>query len=162
MVIKQENIRISPIVKADLMAVFKLSNQESVRAMSFNQEKIKLAGHRVWFTRKLLDKNTVMLKATLDEALAGQVRLDIEKEKAVIGVSTSEKYRGRGVATMLIEKAVSVATKRGLSRVDAFIKPENLGSQALFKKLGWDYRGREEVSGYKALKYSLKVKPKNE
>jgi len=160
MITKKEKIQISPIVKDDLMAIFELSNQKSIRAMSFNQEKIKLAGHRVWFAKKLLDKNTVMLKATLDKTLVGQARLDIERKKAVIGVSTSEKYRGRGIATMLIKRAVSVATRRGLSRIDAFTKPENLGSQALFKKLGWAYRGREEVSGNKALKYSFKIKAK--
>ena len=136
MITRKEKIQISPVVKNDLMAIFELSNQKSVRAMSFNQERIKLAGHRVWFARKLRDKN------------------------AVIGVSTSEKYRGRGIATMLIKRAVSVATRRGLSRIDAFTKPENLGSQALFKKLGWAYRGREEVSGNKALKYSFKIKAK--
>lgn len=162
MVIQQEKIRISLIKKTDLMAVFKLSNQKSVRAMSFNQEKIKLAGHKIWFNKKLRDKNTVMLKATLGDMLVGQVRLDIEGKQAVIGVSTSEKYRGRGVATMLIKKAVAVAVKRGLSKINAFIKPENLGSQALFKKLGWDYQGKEIVSGHKALKYSLKIDRKNE
>jgi RimJ/RimL family protein N-acetyltransferase len=161
MAIKEEKIRISPIVKADLMAVFGLSNQKSVRTMSFNQEKIKLADHRRWFAKKLDDKNTVMIKASIGDILVGQARLDIESKKAVIGVSTSEKYRGRGIATMLINKAISAAAKRDLSRIDAFIKPENLGSQALFEKLGWAYRGQEELSGNKALKYSLKIKTKD-
>lgn len=157
MVIKLEKVIISPIAKADLMAVYKLSNQKSVRAMSFNQEKIKLAGHRVWFAKKMLDKNVVMLKASVDDILAGQMRLDIEKKKAVIGVSTSEKYRGRGIATKLINNAVSVAKKRRVVQIDAFIKSENVGSEALFKKLGWAYQGREIVSGNKALKYSIKI-----
>jgi len=158
--IKREKIRISKIVKTDALAVLELSNQKSVRSVSFNQNKIKLADHTSWFAGKLLDKNVIYLKASVNGTLAGQVRLDIAKKTAVIGVSTSERYRGRGIATRLIKRIVQIAQNRGLLRIDGYIKPENRASQAFFEKIGWIYQGRKKISGNLALKYSLKLKVK--
>lgn len=139
------------------MSVFNLSNLESVRAVSFNSEKIELWNHKKWFASKLADENVVMLKAVLGEDFTGQVRLEIEGDSAVIGVSVNEKYRGRGIASKLLQAALVEAKTRGTKVVDAYIKPDNLASIGLFEKNGFVYEKDSEVKGVPAKKYICKI-----
>jgi len=157
---KQEPVEVSPVGKSDLMDIFELSNQHSVRAASFNQNKIKLESHKKWFAKKLKDKNVIFLKATIRGELAGQVRLEIENGEAVIGISASEKFRGRSVATELLLSAIDAAKKRGLRAIIALIKPINSGSIGLFEKNGWVFVGQAEESGTSVNKYIYKLKKK--
>jgi UDP-2,4-diacetamido-2,4,6-trideoxy-beta-L-altropyranose hydrolase len=150
-----------PMSDEDLIPVFDLANEPSVRTASFNQNEIELEGHRKWFKNKLQDNNAVMLKSVTAEKLTGQVRLDIEGDKAVIGISVSEKFRGRGIGSELLQAAIKEAQKRGIKEIEAFIKPDNSSSIALFEKNGWVFSNETEVSGVKAKKYIYIVKEEN-
>jgi len=152
-----EIVQILPVNSGDMLKVFALSNEDSVRANSFNQDKIKLSEHRRWFEAKLEDKNSIMLKALIGKLLAGQVRLDIKNNIALIGVSVSEKFRGRGVGSMLIGIAIEKAAERDVETIEAYIKPENQSSVKLFEKNGFVYDSTAEISRNQAMKYILKV-----
>lgn len=154
---RREVVKVSHIVKDDLMDIYKLSNQDSIRAMSFYQDKIKLKDHKKWFAKKIKDKNVVMLKATIDDKLAGQVRLEAEGSEAVIGVSTSEKFRGRGIASCLLQEAARQAKQKGLTVINAYIKPENQPSINLFEKNGYVFAGKKKQAGAQANKYIYKI-----
>jgi len=158
----QGSVDVLPVTSSDLMDIFELSNQDSVRAVSFTPEKIKLEDHRKWFSRKLADKNIIILKATIEGSLAGQVRLDLENDEALISISTSEYFRGMGVASKMLQSAIAEAKKRGLKTINAFIKPDNQTSIRLFEKNGWIYAGQEKESGVIANKYIYKTKKGNE
>ncbi len=155
--INKETVRVLPVLKDDLIEIFKLSNQESVRMASFNQQEISLEEHKKWFARKLGDKNVIMLKAEIDGQLAGQVRLEIEGSEAIIGVSTSERFRGRGVASRLLRGAIAKAKQRKIAFINAFIRPDNFPSIGLFEKNGWVFSGKQKVSGVLANKYRYEV-----
>lgn len=146
-------IKVTNITKDDVLEVLYLSNQKSVRSNSFNSQEIKLESHKKWFRSKLQDKDVVMLKALIDGAFAGQVRLEIEKGVATIGISVSENYRRKGVGSVLIASAFAEAKKRKVKKIEAFIKPSNQGSINLFEKNGFVFKGVSKVSGSDALKY---------
>lgn len=153
----EHNVEISPVTQDDLLSIFNLSNLDSVRAASFNTGKIDLSGHQKWFAEKMADPNTVMVKAVLGEDFAGQARLSMEGAIAVIGVSVDEKFRGRGIASKLLQAAIEEAGRRGIEVIEAFIKPENLASIKLFEKAGFVLDQKTEVSGNDALKYVYKI-----
>jgi len=155
--IQKEVVRVLTVAEGDIMDIFRLSNQGSVRLASFNQREISLEEHKKWFVRKLGDKNVIMLKAEIDGQLAGQVRLEIEGSEAIIGVSTSEKFRGRGVASRLLRGAITKAKQREIAIINAFIRPDNLPSIGLFEKNGWNFSGKQKVSDVLANKYIYEV-----
>jgi RimJ/RimL family protein N-acetyltransferase len=154
---KNEDVAIEPIGKSDLIDVFNLSNQDSVRAASFNSDKIELEEHKKWFADKLKDKNTIMLKAVLEGGFAGQVRLDLKDDKALIGVSVNENYRGKGIASKLLQAAIVEAKKRDVKIIEALIKIENEASASLFEKNGFVYDSETEVLRHKANRYLYKL-----
>jgi RimJ/RimL family protein N-acetyltransferase len=150
---KSDLLSITHVTEEDMLEIFRLSNQKSIRAVSFNPKKIRLAEHKTWFRKKIRDKNTLMLKALIGGSLAGQVRLDITGQKALIGISTSEEFRGRGVARRLIASAKEQARASGIKQIDAYIKPDNIASIALFTKSGFKFVTKTDQSGSPANKY---------
>lgn len=156
-----EGVRISKIVSKDTLDVYKLSNQPSVRSASFSQGKINLEDHRKWFKNKLNDNNVIMLKASISGKLAGQVRLDIKDKTALVGISTSEEFRGKGVASKLLQAAIHEARNRKIRTIDALIKSNNHASIGLFEKNGWVYVGDCIEQGVSAKKYIYKINGKS-
>ena len=154
---KDISFRILPSCKSDMKAIYNLSNQASVRKNSFNENPIKLESHKQWFEKKLKDDNVIMLKAVVGSDLAGQVRLEIDKESALVGISVSEDFRGLGIAFKLIQEIIKVAKEKEVRVLEAFIKPENLASIKLFEKAGFKFDRKSVVSGKKALKYIYRV-----
>jgi RimJ/RimL family protein N-acetyltransferase len=155
---EQKDIQISSIVFDDLIDVFNLSNQDTVRVNSFNNNKIDLEEHKKWFKGKLEDKNVIILKAVVNNELAGQVRLDLEDNDALIGVSVDEKFRGEGIASKLLQAAIAKIESNGrIKTISAFVKPENLASIRLFEKNGFVFDREDEVLGNNALRYKFNI-----
>jgi RimJ/RimL family protein N-acetyltransferase len=153
----KKEVVITEIKESDLLKIYELSNQPSVRAVSFNQSKIKLADHKKWFVKKINDPNVLMLKATIGDELAGQLRLDIEGDRALIGISVSEQFRGQGIAGKLINEVLERAIERKIKLIEAFIKPDNAASINLFEKYGFKYTHQTDQFGERANKYILKL-----
>lgn len=148
-----DKVVISPITEADVKSVFNLSNQPSVRKNSFNEEVIDFNNHKKWFSNKLEDKNVIMLKAEYQQKFAGQARLEIDQESALVGVSVDQEFRGKGIGLDLLRAIITAAKKRDIKKIDAFIKPENVASCKLFEKAGFVYNQETKFSGKRALKY---------
>ncbi|MBL4678211.1 MAG: GNAT family N-acetyltransferase [Mucilaginibacter sp.] len=71
-----------------------------------------------------------------------QVGLDISEEAIVTHrLAVSPRFQGRGIAASLMQQAEDVALERDilLLRVDTNI--QNLATQKLFPKMGYDYKG---------------------
>ena len=48
-----------------------------------------------------------------------------------------EEFRGRGIATALMDKAADVSRRNGAARIDLLTGVENRAGQALYEKLGY-------------------------
>lgn len=83
-------------------------------------------------------------------------------------VYVHKDYRKRGIGKKLMEELIEAANEMGYAIMVAAIDSENKGSIELHKKLGFEYAGTIEKSGFKFGKwldlvfYELKLKgPKN-
>jgi len=152
-----EDVTVQPVDESDMISVYTLSNSKSVRQNSFNPEPIELESHKKWFETKLRDENTIMLKAVLGENFAGQARLEINGDTALVGVSIDEEFRGKGIASKLLREIIEIAENRGVKVIEAFIKLENQASIKLFEKAGFIFDRKTEVSGKSALKFVYKI-----
>tara|TARA_R110001583_G_scaffold15295_7_gene63091 strand:- start:291 stop:788 length:498 start_codon:yes stop_codon:yes gene_type:complete len=66
---------------------------------------------------------------------------------AEVSIYVSEKYKGHGVGSMLINKLISQSEDKGFWTLQSGIFPENESSIALHKKAGFRYIGRREKVG---------------
>jgi RimJ/RimL family protein N-acetyltransferase len=141
----------------DLMAVFLLANEETVRVNSFHSEKIELEKHKKWFTGKIADHDSTFLIAEANGQFAGQIRFDLENNQALVGISLSPAMRGKGVATEMLRQGVGYLKRHSsqVNRIDAYIKPSNQASIKLFERSGFVFKKKTEENGCEALVYSL-------
>jgi RimJ/RimL family protein N-acetyltransferase len=85
----------------------------------------------------------------------GQVRMHRQTSReAEIDVSVARDFRGAGYGSLLIDTAVREAfASAGITRVHAFIRPENGASARAFENAGFRRMGEEQVKGNLALHY---------
>jgi len=73
-----------------------------------------------------------------------------EKSAQILGLAVLEEFRGKGIASMLLGKAVSeikkISKKSGLElkRIDLLVSEANPPAQALYKKFGFIAHGKLE------------------
>lgn len=145
-------------VESDSKKIFDLSNDPIVRAQSINQSSIPPLEHQEWFIEKINDDNCLFLLA-LDkqEKLIGQVRFQIEYESAIVSISISNEFRGKGFSKDILIKACNklFANHRSVKKIIAYILPDNSPSIKGFKSAGFILSGEIEISGKAFLKYLL-------
>lgn len=124
----------------DMKDVFDLSNDELVRANSFNPEKIQWEDHQKWYKNKINDKNcSYYLIKDFENNLISQVRLDkINASEGNISISVSARYRGKGYGAKVLQ-AVSkkIIYEQYTKKINAYIKNENAASKSVFEKAGF-------------------------
>lgn len=123
----------------DMRAVFDLSNDELVRANSFNQEKINWEDHKNWFKKKMNDRNCVFyLVKNLQNKLISQVRFDKNNNEADISISISPEFRGKGFGVEILKLTSDKAIKESnVKKINAYVKNENVPSKISFEKAGY-------------------------
>lgn len=133
----------------DAENVFNLSNDPVVRANSINTAEIKWKDHLAWFEKKISDANYVYLLCfTKDSHFIGQVRFSIEVNKAVVSISITEKYRGKGMSSNILKSACQEVLLRhsNIIELNAYIKPGNIASINTFIKAGFLFNSVESIS----------------
>lgn len=103
-------------------------------------------GYRHFLASQLDDDRALVLVATIDGAVAGYLYGSVEPRswealRDVCGfvhdVIVDEAFRGRGVASRLMEAAVARFAERGLPRVLLHTAEQNVAAQRLFAALGF-------------------------
>ncbi len=132
----EKNLVLRKAESKDIFYVFNLSNDESVRKNSFNQEKILFKDHEKWFNNKIKDKNSLFLIAQVKNKFVGQLRYDINSKEAVINLSFNNEVRGKGAGKVAIQKSLKLLKieKPLVENVVAFVKNKNKSSKILFEK----------------------------
>lgn len=119
----------------DSQILFNWANDLDVRRSSFNSNEISLESHIQWFEKKLKDNNSYIFIICNDkENDIGQIRLDIEKNKALISYSLDKNFRGLGIGkkvlTLMKEKFKDITL---IGRV----KYNNISSIKSFENAGF-------------------------
>jgi UDP-2,4-diacetamido-2,4,6-trideoxy-beta-L-altropyranose hydrolase len=141
----------------DRQLLFRWANDPVVRHNSFHATAITWEEHCAWFTAKLQDPACLMFIALLDDGQPlGVVRFDMQRHSATVSVSIAAEFRGRGVGGRLIRKACeALLAIRPISRVNAYIKKDNVASQHVFAKAGFSRESDVPYQGELAVMMSV-------
>lgn len=137
---------------SDMENVFLLSNDPVVRGQSIHPHRISWEEHVSWFSGKIKDPDYVFNVAfDIQNKFIGQVRYEVQSESAVVSISISHDFRGKGLALPLLKKtATKIFRKRtNLRQILAYIKPENAASSHSFIKAGYTYYQNEIINNEK-------------
>ncbi len=52
-------------------------------------------------------------------------------------IAVESRYRGRGIGTKLLNRAIAFACENGLEKVRLFVRENNTNARKLYKKLGF-------------------------
>ncbi len=132
------DIKLRMAAEADLLAVFELSNQRSVREKSFRSSAIGWPEHVEWFARVLKDPECGFYVAESNGHIAGQVRFSKEGELTLVSISVSQDFRRKGVGRRMFLMALKdFQSSHQAERIVARIKPDNQQSISFFQSLGF-------------------------
>lgn len=154
-------LTIRKIIKSDVNFIFDLSNETLVRENSYNSKPIVFEEHKKWFAKQLEENQNLYFILEYNSTPIGQVRYSLEENNSVIGISISNKYRGKGLATESLCLAVNEYYNNNKLPIHAFIKKMNTASVKLFEKSGFELLREEKVNGIDSFLY-LKEFEKNE
>lgn len=123
------------------------TNDLTVRKNAFNSSPIKYEDHKIWFKSSMENNNRHMFILTENEIDLGQIRIDVEKDTAVISYSVDEKFRGKGIGKYMVNSLLDLIKKEFsyIKIVRGLVKKENFSSQKVFLNLGFD---EIECNGY--------------
>ncbi|MGM0509042.1 MAG: UDP-2,4-diacetamido-2,4,6-trideoxy-beta-L-altropyranose hydrolase [Fusobacteriota bacterium] len=130
------DFKLRDVKKDDIKNIFKLSNKDYVRKYSINKNKISWENHQNWFEGILEDPNIIFYIIENDnEDFLGQIRFKLEKNKAEISLSFTEKLKGKGLSTFLLKRALDKlkSEKKEVNKIIAFIDIKNKASKKLFE-----------------------------
>lgn len=133
-------LRLRDIETTDMDLLFKWANDPTVRQNAFNTEPITYENHRAWFARMLADKDTEQYILCNGEIPLGQIRLNVEDDKAVIDYSIDKEWRGKGLGVRMVLMAEEELKNKKTDVIYSMaqVKYENTASARVFEKCGYD------------------------
>jgi len=115
----------------DTTLYFEWVNDKIVRENSFIQDKIEWEEHKKWFIKKLSDAKCLMLVATLEKKIIGQIRFDeVTNGTYEIDFSIEKASRGKGFGEGVVKLGTTELFKKNpfAKRVIGKVKKQNLAS----------------------------------
>lgn len=154
-----KNLNFRKAEKSDCKIYFEWTNDKSVREQSFNSDEVLFENHEKWFLNKIDDKSCLMLIFQNNENQnIGQVRIQkAENNSAIIGVSVSKEFRGKGFAATIIEIAsLNFLRQNPDFEILAYIKEENSGSIKSFEKAKFQFKEKINYENFLSFHYTKK------
>ncbi len=131
-------ITLRPATLDDADRLLAWRNDPVTRHASFDSRAISLEEHRAWLSAQLADPSAVIRIGSLGGRPVGVVRFAVDGDRAVVSVAIGPDDRGAGIGTRLIARGcASVMETRGVAAIDAWIRPDNVASQAAFARAGF-------------------------
>lgn len=113
-------------------------NHPKIREQCFNSEIISRETHEKWFNDVLKREDIILLIGVLENKKIGQVRFNLNNEKAKISVNVAPELIGKGLGPILIIKGCEFLFKNTRCKeIIAEIKPHNIASIKAFAKAGF-------------------------
>lgn len=118
-------------------------NDPLVVASSFTEGRIEISDHQRWYLRKLASADCGLYVVENDSEPAGQFRFDIDGSEATINYSMGKAFRGRGLATDSMMRAIAFFhdDHAQVTSLVALAKLDNVASCRVFEKLHFELDG---------------------
>lgn len=141
--------------ESDCKLYFQWANEASVRSNAHQQSLIPWETHEKWF-RSRLSSESLMLIFFYDGTPVGQVRIDKEGNAGIMDYSVDKSYRGKDIATAMINivKTMFDKTRSGLS-LSAIVKTENVPSVKVLQNCGFTRHRTIDISGVACYVYEF-------
>lgn len=124
---------------ADAELLWRWANDAETRRWSFHSAPIPWETHLAWLDANLADPATRLFIVGDGATPKAVVRFEPGGDDVgVVSVVVDPEERGRGWGTRALQTSCRAAAgELGLKRVDAFIKPDNTASLAVFERAGF-------------------------
>lgn len=133
-------------------------NDPLAREMSERRDIISDKEHALWYKKKIAGSQCRIYIAIGDmEKKLGMIRFDIQsiKSHARISINIDPEYRGRGLGRELLQRGIEsyLCENRNIQYIDAIIKKENVVSERIFRKAGFNTQSSATIKGFFKLTY---------
>lgn len=147
-------------VDADSQKVFDLSNDPAVRSQSINPNIIILEDHKKWFAEKISEEDYIFLLAfNKNNNFIGQIRFEIKDTAAVVSISLTKEFRGKGLSNKILKEACAeIFSEKNISIITAYILPDNIASINGFKSAGFMQKDESIINEKRFSKFILNKK----
>lgn len=156
------DLQLRPTSDSDCELFWEWANDANARAASFRNKAISWEHHAQWFKAKMEDPNAVLYTAMKQTAPnhcgppMGQVRYQIEGNRAVLSISLAAAFRGQGWGQKILTLAIGrLFVEREPDFIDAFVKPTNSASLKLFENAGFERMPPAIIEGQQAVHFVL-------
>ena len=132
-------LKLREIEPTDIDLLFEWANDPLTRKNSFHSDMIQYEDHKKWFSRMISDDSVLQYIMMENEIPVGQIRLNLEAEKAEIGYSIAAEYRGRGYGHKILQLIKGEIRNKHpeIRKLVARVKPDNEASNRLFISEGY-------------------------
>jgi UDP-2,4-diacetamido-2,4,6-trideoxy-beta-L-altropyranose hydrolase len=151
------DVILSPGTEDDSRRIWELANDPTVRRASFLSDPIPWAQHEVWYRQKLKVPGVYFLIASDRMGnFIGVVRFEPDQAVARISIAVDPAARGAGTGTaMIISGCQWMFNNTDISRINAYIRPENKASRSAFQTAGFQFVSEASPHDQNALRYVL-------
>ncbi|MBM4177565.1 GNAT family N-acetyltransferase [Candidatus Gribaldobacteria bacterium] len=131
----------------DAEFLFDLRNDPLAFKWFSNPNPVAWQDHLQWLNDILQGKlKKYLFIIEFGEERIGQFRLDeINKAKAIINISLSQKQRGKGLGSLALQKGIKLANDLGFKELRAEVHQDNLASIGLFQKMGFIFQSQKDI-----------------
>lgn len=138
-----EQLRLRPAEWTDAVALWRLNNDPSVRANSFNPEPFSLEAHLDWYRARLAAPATRFWVLEAGGAVAAQIRYDrTSPDSAEISFAVHPAFRGKGLGSRILAETAPLACRElQVHRVRGLVFLENVASGKAFARAGFRRSG---------------------
>jgi RimJ/RimL family protein N-acetyltransferase len=147
-----QNLKYRKVTEDDCELFFDWVNDKEVRKNAINKEPVIWENHCEWFINKINDDDTEIYLFFINDKPIGQVRLENKNDFWLIDYSIQNGNRGKGLGTEIIDLVVKNEPSKNYK---ALVKPSNIGSMKVFKKLGFINEGSLMIAETKLVSFIL-------
>jgi len=153
------NINLRKAEKKDADIYLHWANQPDVRQNAIHSDLIIPENHYKWFDNRLSSPSAMMLIAEWNGRAVGQIRFDYFDDSWDIAYSVDADFRGKGLGELLIRKGMWILLNHQKKEllITAVVKPNNLASNQVFKKLFFKQEENVIRSGIELHNFSLRL-----
>jgi len=129
---------------SDLLKTFEWANEkETIKNSIERSKKVSLNEHTKWFKNYIFSKHNHLLIASYKTQLIGLVRIDMKKKYFFLSFLVDKDKRNKSFGYRILNKVIKKYKKKKFFQ--ARVKKNNLASNLIFKKLGFEIKYTNQI-----------------